>query len=97
MQQVPLKPVPAQSLSLVLDDRTVGITLRSMAGALYIWVTCAGYSVTAGQICRDRTLLTPRAAQLGLPGLDLWFADLRGTADPTFEGLGTRFLLLHGA
>ena len=30
----------------------------------------------------------------GFPDLTLWFADLRGQSDPTWQDLGTRFILV---
>lgn len=94
LQVVPLAAAPNQTLSLVLDGRTVGVTLRSLGGSTFIDVLCNGLRVAAGRVCRDRTLLTPRADQLGLPGLRLFFADLRGASDPRWTDFGTRFLLL---
>lgn len=94
LQTVPLQPVPAQSLQLVLGTRNVGIELRASHLGLFISVTCDGVPVCVGQQCRDRVLLTTRARYLGFPDLRLYFADLRGTADPEWALLGTRFLLL---
>lgn len=94
VQTVPLAPVANQALSLVLNDRTVGIEVRTLGGQTYVNVTCNGVAICAGQLALDRILLTPRAAYLGFPDLRLVFADLRGTSDPEFTGFGTRFLLL---
>jgi hypothetical protein len=49
--------------------------------------------VVGGVLCRDRTLLV-RDAYLGLSG-DLSFYDEFGSEDPTYQGLGKRFLLLY--
>lgn len=95
MQTVPLQTVPNQSLSLVLNERNVGLVIRTLGGQTYVDVTCDGVSICAGRACRDRVLLTPRAKYLGFPDLQLFFADLRGTADPSFEEFGSRFLLLN--
>lgn len=94
LQTVPLAPVANQSMSLVLNDRTVGITVRTLAGQTYVNVVCNGVPICAGQLALDRVLLTSRAAYLGFPDLQLVFADLRGTANPEFSGFGSRFLLL---
>lgn len=95
LQTVPLSAVPNQSFSLVLNDRNVVLRVRSLGGQTYIDVTCEGVAICAGRACRDRVLLTPRAQYLGFPDLQLFFADLRGTSDPSWQDFGTRFLLLN--
>lgn len=95
LQTVPLSPIPNQAFALFLDNRNVSIRLRSIGGQTYVDVACDGVSVCAGRVCRDRVLLTPRAQYLGFPELQLFFADLRGTADPTWRDFGTRFLLFN--
>lgn len=94
VQTIPLSVVANQSFSVVLNDRDVGITIRSLGEATYIDVVADGTPVCAGQVCRDRVDLTPRAAYLGLADISLVFADLRGTSDPVWDEFGTRFVLL---
>lgn len=94
MRTIPLAQLPLQSFSVVLNERNVNIALRSIDGSLYIDVACEGRAICAGQLCTDRTNLTARAPQLGFPDLTLWFADLRGTSDPYWQDLGTRFILV---
>lgn len=94
IQTVPLAATPNQSFSVVLNDRDVGITVRSLAEQVYIDVVADGVAICAGQVCRDRVNLTPRAAYLGMPDLSLVFADLRGTSDPAWVDFGTRYVLL---
>jgi len=94
MRTVPVAPAPNQSLSVVLNDLEVGITLRTLDETIYADIVCEGIPICAGRICQDRIELTARAAQLGFPELILWFADLRGVSDPRWEELGTRYLLL---
>lgn len=95
MQTIPLQPVPNQSLSLVLGERNVALTVRTLGGRTYIDVTCEGIPLCRGLLCQDRVLLSARAAYLGFPELGLFFADLRGTAAPDWREFGTRFLLLN--
>lgn len=95
LQTVPLSPIPNQAFSLVLNDRNVTIRVRSLGDQTYIDVTCEGVPICAGRACRDRVLLTPRAQYLGFPDLQLFFADLRGTSDPSWRDFGSRFLLLN--
>lgn len=95
MQTLPLAAVPNQAFSLVLNDRNVSLRIRSLAGKTYADITCNDVPICAGKLCRDRVLLTDRAAYLGFPDLQLFFADLRGTEDPTWRDFGTRFVLLN--
>lgn len=95
LQTVPLVATPNQEFSVVLNDRNVGITLRTMQGALYADVVCQGVPICAGQLCLDRVDITPRAGYLGFPDLSLTFADLRGTSDPEWPEFGTRYVLLN--
>lgn len=97
MQTVPLAATPNQSLSLVLGDYTVAITVRTLGGQTYVTVLADGVPICAGQVARDRVILTPRAGYLGFQALQLMFADLQGTADPVWSGFGTRYLLLNMA
>lgn len=94
LRTIPVAPSAHQTFSVVLRDRDVDITLRALEGTLYADVVCAGVPVCAGRICTDRLDLVPRAAQLGFPDLSLCFADLRGTNDPDWTLLGSRYLLL---
>lgn len=94
IQTVPLAATPNQTFSVVLNDRDVGITVRSLAGQVYVDVVADGVAICAGQIARDRVTLTPRATYLGLPDVSLVFADLRGTSDPVWQDFGTRYVLL---
>lgn len=95
LQTVPLVVTPNQSFSVVLNERDVGITLRTMQGALYADVVCNGVPICAGQLCLDRVPITPRAGYLGFPDLTLVFADLRGTSDPEWSDFGSRYVLLN--
>lgn len=94
LRTIPLSPTPNQSFSLVLAERNVSIALRTLAEQLYIDVMCESVPICSTRICQDRQVLTGRAEHLGFPGLRLCFADLRGTSDPHWAELGTRYLLL---
>lgn len=95
LQTVPLSVTPNQSFSVVLNDRDVSISLRTLQGAVYADVVCDGVPVCAGQLCLDRVEITLRSAYLGFPDLALTFADLRGTSDPEWSEFGTRYVLLN--
>lgn len=94
LRTVPVAATPNQSFSVVLQERNVAITLRTLRNELYADVMCEGVPICSTRICQDRQVFTGRAAQLGYPELRLCFADLRGTADPYWAELGTRYLLV---
>lgn len=95
LQTVPLVVTANQSFSVVLDERDVAITLRTLQGSLYADVVCDGVPICAGQLCADRVPITERAAYLGFPDLSLVFADLRGVSNPQWTEFGSRYVLLN--
>lgn len=94
LRTIPVAPTPNQAFSVVLEERNVSVTLRTLRNQLYADVMCEGVPICATRICQDRQVFTARAEHLGFPGLRLCFADLRGTSDPQWAELGTRYLLL---
>lgn len=94
LRTIPVAPTPNQSLSVVLQDRNVSVTLRTLQGAMYADVLCDGVPVCTGRACVDRQSLTARASYVGFPELVLCFADLQGANDPQWAELGTRYVLL---
>lgn len=91
---IPAQPVPNQELSCILDGRTARITLTTTNYGLFADVLYDDVPVANGRLCLDRTDMNPDRYR-GLPQF-LGFADLQGNADPTFDGFGTRFLLIYG-
>lgn len=94
LRTIPIAPVPNQAFSVVLAERNVSVALRTLQDRLYADVMCEGVPVCSTRICHDRQVLTGRAEHLGFPGLRLCFVDLRGTSDPQWAELGSRYLLL---
>ncbi|MBV1834637.1 phage baseplate plug family protein [Novacetimonas pomaceti] len=92
MQQIPLVATAAQSLNVVLSQQLVRLDLRQRATGLFMDVWCNGTRVLCGVACLDRNPVV-RDACFGVPG-DLMFVDQQGTSDPSWDGLGTRYLLL---
>lgn len=93
MQAIPIKPKPAQ---------TFAITLGNQPCRIYIWTTTNGMFcdlyindliVIGGAPCLHGTLVANDAYH-GFIG-DLVFWDLRGTSDPVYTELGSRYILLY--
>lgn len=94
LRTIPVAATPNQAFSVVLNERNVAVTLRTLRGLLYADVMCDGVPVCSAHICQDRQVFTERAQHLGFPWLRLCFADLLGTADPSWTELGARYVLL---
>lgn len=85
IQEIPLEPIPNQSLQTRIDGNTYDITIVTMRERLYITVF-----INRLPIVRNRALLSFAPFEGGLQ-----LVDLRGRADPTFHELGARFKLMH--
>ncbi len=90
---VPLIATPSQALKIVLNGQSCDIEVAQKGDNVYLTLTLPTGSVLNGMICRDRVILV-REAYLGFIG-DLAFIDLQGLDDPTWTGLGTRFILVY--
>lgn len=93
MLVIPVTDAPAQTLSAYLGGQNVRIELRQRIDALYCWVYRDDAMIVGGVACRDLTLIV-RDAYLGFIG-DLFWQDTQGAEDPTYPGLGSRFLLCY--
>lgn len=91
---IPAQPVPNQELSCILDGQLARINLTTTNYGLFADVLYNGVPVSSGRLCLDRTDINPDRYR-GLPQF-LGFADLQGIDNPTFDGFGTRFLLIYG-
>ena len=92
VQTIPLAAVPSQTLSTVLGQTPVRLNIRQRRTGLFVDVLTQDVPVVSGVKALDRTFLI-RAAYKGFPG-DLYFVDTQGTDAPTYDGLGSRYLLL---
>lgn len=90
---VPLTAVPAQTLSIELGGQQCRITVRQKATGLYVDLYVNDALVIGGRIARNLAKLV-RSAYLGFTG-DLAFYDTHGKSDPSYTGLGSRFVLLY--
>lgn len=91
MQIIPLSATPSQSLNVLLGGQNVGLVLRQLNSGLYADIKLNGSVIGCGLLCLDRTLIN-NAPYTGFPG-DLVFVDTQGTNDPTYDYLGSRYVL----
>jgi hypothetical protein len=93
MMLIPTRALPNQTEQVQLGDQAVTISLRQERFGLYADVYLAGVLVAGGVLCQCLNRIV-RAPYTGFVG-DLIFADLQGSDDPIYTGLGSRFVLLY--
>jgi|SRR5215472_5155838 len=88
---VPLLAVPAQVLTVTLNNQGTNINVYQRTTGLYVDVGINNQLIIAGVIAHDRNKIV-RDDYLGFIG-DLAFWDSQGTSDPQWPYLGTRYFL----
>ena len=97
-QIIPLQAVPSQQVSATLNGQAITLTVYQRGGAVYMDIYVNGTAVLVGQLCLNQVFII-RSAYLGVVG-DFAFWDSQATAsgvalDPTYTGIGSRFLLVY--
>jgi len=90
---VPLKSVPNQTVTTSLAGQTTQIDVRQKLFGVFIDLYVSNVLIIAGALCLDRNPLV-RSIYLGFTG-DLAFFDTQGTSDPSYGGIGSRWLLAY--
>ncbi len=93
MRIVPLSPVPLQTLDVILDGQAAQIGLRQNGPDMYFDLRLNNEPIVTARICRVDQLLLVDAEYRGFRG-QFVFVDLQGTSDPSYLGLGTRWVLV---
>ena len=93
MQQIPLQPIPAQRLQVVLDGQHCTLAVYTRGGRLYADLDVGSNTVFRGAICRYGADVVQSPTPLFAGSLH--FYDTRGTQDPDYAGLGSRHVLLY--
>jgi len=84
LMNIPLQPIPNQSVSFLLNGTSYTIDVDTRLENIYISIFQEGQYV-----------LRNRALRAYAPvGFDLQLADTLGTDDPIYTGLGSRWLLM---
>ena len=93
MQTVPLQPVPSQSTKVVLGGQNCQILVYQKPQGVFVDINADGVDIVVGVIARDAVPLVCRE-YAGFIG-NLLFIDTRGSSDPSYNGLGSRFNLVY--
>ncbi|WP_313622832.1 phage baseplate plug protein [Achromobacter sp.] len=93
MKGIPLKRVPAQTLSVMLNGQNCQISVYQKSTGVYLDLWLNNSPIVTSVLCHDRVRLV-RSEYLGFLG-DLTFVDTQGHADPEYLGFGSRFVLAY--
>lgn len=94
MIRILIQPTPNQTMAIALARQTAQIALRQNGPDLYFELTSNRVSIVRTRICRDRQRILLDMRYRGFIG-DFAFVDTRGTDDPQWYGLGSRFQLFY--
>lgn len=93
MNIIPLRAIPSQRMSVLLDGQNCQINVYQKSTGLFLDLYVNNSPVALTVLCRDRNRLV-RFAYRGFVG-DLAFIDTQGRQDPEHSGLGDRYLLAY--
>ena len=96
MKQIPLSPVPSQTLAVTLAGQACQIALRSNGGNLYFTLMVGTTPIVTSKICCNKQRLLLGVTYRGFKG-DFLFVDTQGDEQPAYAGLDIRWLLYYVA
>lgn len=91
--RIPLSASKAQELVVQLGGQSCRIRIHWQTFALYVDLYVNDVLIIGGVIAENLNRIV-RSKYLGFTG-DLYFFDTMGRADPVWEGLGSRFVLIY--
>lgn len=89
--QIPVSTTASQTFNVIISGTVFRLDIYQRSTGLYMNVWVSGTRVVAGAICQN---LNPvmHADYLGLGGDFVW-VDTQGYDDPTYDELGSRYIL----
>lgn len=93
MLQIPLQPIPNQSISTTLASQNCRINIYQRTTGLFCDLYVDNALIIGGVICQNLNRIV-RDVYLGFVG-DFGFCDTQGDSDPDYTGLGSRYLLIY--
>ena len=93
MIAIPVQAVPSQTFTVILANQNVQINLYSKLGVLYMDVFVNNAPIATARQCENANRII-RYGYLGFIG-DFIFQDTQGQNDPTYDGLGSRYVLQY--
>lgn len=92
-QVIPLNAVPSQTLSVTLAGQAFTLNVYQKSTGLFMDVYINDALIAGGVLGLNGVRIV-RDAYLGVIG-DFAFVDTQGSDDPTYTGLGSRWLLVY--
>ena len=93
MQNISLKPIKAQEVSVNLGGQAVTLRICQRSTGLFMDIGVDNVWIAQGILCLNCNKIV-RYPYLKFRG-DLFFADMIGSFDPVYDQLGTRFKLFY--
>lgn len=93
MLNIPITAVPSQQFNVTLAGQPCQISIYTLRSGLYMDLSLNGTVLVQGIRCEYNNRIV-RESYSGFVG-DLAFTDTQGTNDPTYDGLGSRYLLIY--
>jgi hypothetical protein len=90
---VPLQATPSQTLTTTLGGQGCQLNVYQKSTGLFMDVIVNNVLIIGGVVCENLNRIV-RSAYLGFIG-DFVFLDTQGTSDPTYTGLGSRYVLIY--
>jgi len=90
---IPITANPAQTMNVILNNQNCVINLYQKNGSLYFDLYSSNNPLIIARLCLDRTQLIFEK-YLNFTG-QLFFVDMQGTKNPTYDLLGTRYILFY--
>ena len=92
MITIPIRAIPSQSFSTVIDNRNFVIALNQKSNGLFCDINVDGVDVSLAAIARNGVPLI----KLDYSGQgNLLFVDMHGQSDPDYTGFDTRYFLVY--
>lgn len=93
MQNISLKPLKAQEVSVNLAGQSTTLRIVQRSAGMFIDIGVGDRWIAQGVLCLNCNKLV-RYPHLKFQG-ELFFADTKGSLDPVYDELGTRFKLFY--
>ena len=93
MVEIPLQPIPAQRLNIVLDDQNCTIHLFWRWGRCYMDLSVDDTEIFTGAICQNMQAVN-QSPSIYFSG-SFYFIDTLAEVAPQWDGLGDRWRLLY--
>lgn len=92
MLQLPLQPVPSQTLQAVCSNQNCQLSIYQKDQGLFVDLNSNGVDVSIAVLALNAVPLTLNYS--GFQG-NFLLIDTQGDVDPTYDGLGSRFQLVY--